>query len=533
MSQELMGLEYLKKKEIKNMKCDINKPFAFISYSHDDYDSQIVMNVFKKLMERGHNLWIDIANMPADEHTWKKAAIDALTNKNCKFAFFFRSESSMIKKTIENELETIKILDHIKSIVVVDIWHEDNMDAGSYYKKVMNSGMSENINVCYSICGYVSPECKAIRLARDAGNDISKLIEEMEEELKNIENTVTNSNDVNIAENAINNNEKKETSKKYIDEEFNESDDINEDENLNRKEETIEIVSDGSVMHIKGKNGIYDAFYRKDNDKYTILRGSRIRYSESYTPKKVWEQNKKNITADGYLLCDIGDLVISAAAKLIEGMSTNGKELDAPERIMGENETYFVTFDSSKTMEETDGKMINPKEKSEFCVEDSSVFKLMGYEQKKDNAKTQSVVEQNTGFEYTLWDDSHTSGKMVDMLNDIFDLIAKKHPEKIKDIAENDKITAVARKTDLDEKTANISKIKQFSNYKGKEHSVEGEVYCVNAGYNRDGCIKQIERMLIVCGGNSNDFKITKAPHKSTHSASKSGKKDIGEILNA
>lgn len=105
--------------------------------------------------------------------------------------------------------------------------------------------------------------------------------------------------------------------------------------------------------------------------------------------------------------------------------------------------------------------------------------------------------------------------------------------KKGKDIAENDKITAVARKTDLDEKTANISKIKQFSNYKGKEHSVEGEVYCVNAGYNRDGCIKQIERMLIVCGGNSNDFKITKAPHKSTHSASKSGKKDIGEILNA
>ena len=31
----------------------------------------------------------------------------------------------------------------------------------------------------------------------------------MEEELKNIENTVTNSNDVNIAENAINNNEKR------------------------------------------------------------------------------------------------------------------------------------------------------------------------------------------------------------------------------------------------------------------------------------------------------------------------------------
>ena len=32
MAQELTGLEYLKKKEIKNMKCDMDKPYAFISY---------------------------------------------------------------------------------------------------------------------------------------------------------------------------------------------------------------------------------------------------------------------------------------------------------------------------------------------------------------------------------------------------------------------------------------------------------------------------------------------------------------------
>lgn len=37
----------------------------------------------------------------------------------------------------------------------------------------------------------------------------------------------------------------------------------------------------------------------------------------------------------------------------------------------------------------------------------------------------QGIVEQNAGFEYTLWGDFHTSGKMVDMLNDIFDLIAE------------------------------------------------------------------------------------------------------------
>ena len=108
----------------------------------------------------------------------------------------------------------------------------------------------------------------------------------------------------------------------------------------------------------------------------------------------------------------------------------------------------------------------------------------------------------------------------------------EKAKPKIKNIAESDKITAVARKVDLDQGTANVSKIKQFSNYKGKEHPVNGEIYCVNAGYNRAGCIKQIERMLILCGENSNVFKITKEPEKSTRSVSKSGKEGLGEMLN-
>lgn len=135
-------------------------------------------------------------------------------------------------------------------------------------------------------------------------------------------------------------------------------------------------------------------------------------------------------------------------------------------------------------------------------------------------------------FEYELWGITHSANKMVDMLNAVFDLIAEKYPERIKNIAESDKITAVARKVDLDQGTANVSKIKQFSNYKGKEHPVNGEIYCVNAGYNRAGCIKQIERMLILCGENSNVFKITKEPEKSTRSVSKSGKEGLGEMLN-
>ena len=135
-------------------------------------------------------------------------------------------------------------------------------------------------------------------------------------------------------------------------------------------------------------------------------------------------------------------------------------------------------------------------------------------------------------FEYELWGITHTSKKMVDMLNAVFDLIAEKYPERILNIAESDKITAVARKADLDQGTANVSKIKQFSHYKGKEHPLNGDVYCVNAGYNLEGCIKQIEKMLILCDENPNVFKITKKPEKSTRSVSKSGKEGLGEILN-
>lgn len=170
-----------------------------------------------------------------------------------------------------------------------------------------------------------------------------------------------------------------------------------------------------------------------------------------------------------------------------------------------------------------------------ICGADLSEFVLNGEplesNQPKGGKSGNKAVKNDNIFEYELWGIAHTANKMVDMLNDVFDLIAEKYPERIQNIAESDNITAVARKADLVQGTANVSKIKQFSNFKGKEHSVNGDVYCVNAGYNRAGCIKQIERMLILCDENSNVFKITKEPEKSTRSVTKSGKEGLGEML--
>ncbi len=138
---------------------------------------------------------------------------------------------------------------------------------------------------------------------------------------------------------------------------------------------------------------------------------------------------------------------------------------------------------------------------------------------------------QPDGFQYELWGIPYTACKMVDMINGVFELIAQKYPEKVQDLAVSDKITAVVRKSDLDQKTANPSKIKQFTHYKYKEHLVGETVYCVNAGYNREGCIKQIEKMLILCDASPNAFKITKEPEKSIRSGNKGGKQGLGELL--
>ena len=161
------------------MPCDTTKPYAFISYSHDYHDAQIVMNVFKQLYMKGFNLWIDIANMPYDENAWYESAIEALRNKNCVLAFFFRSESSMLSDAVASELGTIQKINHIHRIIAVDIWKAPQMTAENFYTYILNNGSSLEVRTCYRVCNYVSVSNKAIRLSEDAGNDIIEVVNEM------------------------------------------------------------------------------------------------------------------------------------------------------------------------------------------------------------------------------------------------------------------------------------------------------------------------------------------------------------------
>lgn len=178
------GLRFLKANKIKNKVCDYTRPYAFISYSHDPDDTRIVREVFTRLYDKGYNLWIDTANIPHNQNDWSEAASDALRNKKCSFAFFFRSESSMGKDTIAEELEMIDDLHHIGDIVTVDIWKQAENTAKLHRVKLRNGNDKDALRACNRICNVVSVANSAIRLEADVQNDVIKLAEAMEEELR-------------------------------------------------------------------------------------------------------------------------------------------------------------------------------------------------------------------------------------------------------------------------------------------------------------------------------------------------------------
>ncbi len=540
MSQELIGLEYLKKEEIENKRCNTDKPFVFISYSHDSIDTSIVNTVFNKLYDKGLNIWIDTANMPVNEEEWQESAIKALMNHNCKFAFFFRSESSLIKETIKEELTVIKSLNHISSIKTIDIWQDSKYNTSKYKTELLNKGTDyyHSYSVCNQICGVVKPECNALRLAADFKNDINKLVEKMISEAAKA-GVYLNSIDEKEYQVVIVNNEKKSSFQiidgdrvpvqdagtrdgfefegwfvSNTDEEWNFSNPVHED---------IEICAKWEATMPDSIEGY----------KYTI-------FGEYYEAGSR-EQGKLMFDAFESLIKRYPGCEEKLTQKTSVARAEDVKNANTPEA----NPTYFrgckeFEVNGQKYLVGTSygfkAKLAEIKGMFKICGADLSEFVLNGEPLKSNGSTGESFGKKSVNnddiFEYELWGTTHTANKMVDMLNEVFDLIAEKYPGKIKNIADSDNITAVALKADLEQGAANASKVKQFKNYKGKEHSVDGEIYIVNAGYNREGCIKQIERMLILCDENPDVFKITREPEKSTRSVSKSGKEGLGEILN-
>lgn len=123
-----------------------------------------------------------------------------------------------------------------------------------------------------------------------------------------------------------------------------------------------------------------------------------------------------------------------------------------------------------------------------------------------------------TGFEYLLWGEAHSADKLVTLMHQVFDLIAQKYPQKIELMADNDSITAVARKKDVDEGILSVSKLNYFQ--AKKEHTVGEQSYYMSTRYNREQGIGQLKKMLTFCEGNADALQFTKMPDKAVHAES-------------
>lgn len=169
--------------EIKGYECDLENPFAFVSYAHDEKDAAIVKEVFFKLYRLGYNLWVDIANLPHDRNSWVKAADRALLHNNntCRLIFFFRSENSLVRPTVLRELSTFSALtDRKDNIIVIDIRKDVKVsDLDVLYTSFCNTLRGEDFKCCSDIFNLVSTSSSAIRLHEDAKDNIDKLVDLM------------------------------------------------------------------------------------------------------------------------------------------------------------------------------------------------------------------------------------------------------------------------------------------------------------------------------------------------------------------
>ncbi len=176
-------LNYLQKHEIKNKKCDMDKPFVFISYAHDD-NVDVIQRIFSELYDSGFNLWIDISNLPVDANTWEKAAKDAIKSPNCKVLVYFRSKYSLVKRTVKSEIKDFT--DHWdrtgSDIITVDLSKADEPHTTEFMESLKETD-SYKYDICKEICSVVSSHCNALRFFQDFKNDFNDFLGTLIDEL--------------------------------------------------------------------------------------------------------------------------------------------------------------------------------------------------------------------------------------------------------------------------------------------------------------------------------------------------------------
>lgn len=273
--------------------------------------------------------------------------------------------------------------------------------------------------------------------------------------------------------------------------------DLGELTNINDVGDTglgVQVYEDGSVN--TGANEEIKLF------KYMI---DRLKYKQDdigeilIDPKLVYKYNNSNKLIKA--LCSKMLIEVLKSTNTNRNYINKGIELDDIVSTIKNacGEEVFSSLDKNQ-IKKNDNEKNHDKEPVNTVCTDNTAKAIAGG---KDRTVTKATSNE---FQYTLWNVPHSSKNLKNFMTDVFDLIAEKYPDKVPEIAASTDITSVARKDDK----AKIEKYTYFRN--SIDRSVKDIMYCVGASYGRKEGIKQLEKMLSLCGENKNELKITAAP---------------------
>jgi hypothetical protein len=82
--------------------CDMERPFASISYSHAD--GEHVWQDALTLQELGYNIWIDRTVNPTEPRSWNEKTAEVIAAYNCRVVLFYTSKHSVVSKACLHEI---------------------------------------------------------------------------------------------------------------------------------------------------------------------------------------------------------------------------------------------------------------------------------------------------------------------------------------------------------------------------------------------------------------------------------------------
>lgn len=127
--------------------CDRNSPYIFISYSSND--RQLVWQDVVIFQSLGYRIWLDEKNLDKTKESWKKDALDAISDMYCKLLVFYVSSSSLtsqncleeLQQTIAEETLNKHVREPVK-FIAVDVENIENIIG--YSHKIQEDIMENN-----------------------------------------------------------------------------------------------------------------------------------------------------------------------------------------------------------------------------------------------------------------------------------------------------------------------------------------------------------------------------------------------------